>query len=339
MVRGGPVATGYNRPIPQQAMRRIETQLVEHMETQRKLRQAERERQQLDPWDHISNQNSKASPTTLTPSNDEVFYSFDLNSDEHDSANRMKARPGGTSFASGGGIINQRQIITRQPLEDQFQLGGGVGLQQLSGLSSSPSPSSSPHNGRRGGTKREEMGGRGDELCHYTLVLSGITVALLEANPIHTYSRSSSHDRIGGGGGRGGGGGGGGEGSLLMQESDMFMSAQSHVGTSVSSPLSGSEEYRSLDEGGLDPVKYFESVWDILNGRVNRQSVGRHQEQLGRVLPTDHLLYVEFTVLYLSPSPSLLLFIMYICYSFNVSLSFPQYVDVHCQGWYYCSWG
>ena len=305
MVRGGPVATGYNRPIPQQAMRKIETQLVEHMETQRKLRQAERERQQLDPWDHISNQNSKASPTTLTPSNDEVFYSFDLNSDEHDSANRMKAGPGGTSLASGGGIINKRQIITRQPLEDQFQLGGGVGLQQLSGLSSSPSPSSSPHNGRRGGSKREEMGGRSDELCHYTLVLSGITVALLEANPIHTYSRSSSHDRIGGGGG-------GGEGSLLMQESAMFMSAQSHVGTGVSSPLSGSEEYRSLDEGGLDPVKYFESVWDILNGRVNRQSVGRHQEQLGRVLPTDHLLYVEFTVFYFSLSLSL-----------SLPLSFP----------------
>ena len=277
-MKEGPLATGFNRPIPQQAMRTIETQLAEHMETQRKMRQAERERQQLDPWDHMSSCN-KESPAT----SDEVFYSFDLNSEEQETTARTTR--GAVSFGGGGGrVFNQQTIRTRQPLIDQFQLGGGVGLQQLSGVSPlTLSPSSSPLNNRRGGSLRrkgEELtgSGGGGDLCRYTLVFSGLTVALLEANPVHTYSSSSR--------------GKGGESSILMQDSEMFLSAQSHVAASPPSSLS-TEEYRSLDEGGLDPVKYFESVWDILRGRVNKYNVGRYQEQLGRVLPTDHLLYVN----------------------------------------------
>ena len=276
-MREGPLASGFNRPIPQQAMRTIETQLAEHMETQKKLRQAERERQQLDPWDHMSTLN-KESPTT----SDEVFYSFDLNSEEQDTTTRTTRGAGPFGGGGGGGrVFNQQTIKTRQPLMNQFQLGGGVGLQQLSGVSPlTLSPSSSPLNNRRGGSRRkgEELaGGGGGDLCRYTLVFSGLTLALLEANPVHTYSSSSRAK---------------GESSLLMQDSEMFQSAQSHVGTSPPSSLS-TEEYRSLDEGGLDPVKYFESVWDILHGRVNKYNVGRYQEQLGRVLPTDHLLYVN----------------------------------------------
>lgn len=229
-------------------MRTIETQLVQHIESQKKLRQAEIEQQQLDPWD-ISSRKKQSLPP---PPTDEVFYSFDLNSD-YQNGLPTKSRSGGT-------IFSQHQLRSAQ-LSSRVQLGEGVGLQQLS---PSLSPSTSPQNMRRAQNKPKTDNNLEDELCRYTLILSGVTLVLLEANPIHTYSQLSGR---------------------ALQESDVFSSVQSQFSTS-----SSSLEYCSMDEGGLDPVKYFESVHDILCGRVTRYDVMKHQEQLGRVLPTDHLL-------------------------------------------------
>jgi hypothetical protein len=45
-----------------------------------------------------------------------------------------------------------------------------------------------------------------------------------------------------------------------------------------------------VDEGGLDPMKYFETVSALLEGGVNRKVLQNKQEELSQVLPNDHLL-------------------------------------------------
>jgi hypothetical protein len=46
----------------------------------------------------------------------------------------------------------------------------------------------------------------------------------------------------------------------------------------------------SLDEGGLDTLKYFELVSELLKDGVNRHQLSLHQEQLAQILPADHLM-------------------------------------------------
>lgn len=230
--KAGGTAPGQNRPIPHQAMRTIETQLVAHMETQRKLKQIERENQQLDPWE-INKKLSTHCVSTAT-SND-VFYSFDLNSDD-------------TSTTPGATIYDQHEL--RSPLLTNVPFSDGVGLQQLS----------SPKGFRHNQPKHNE-----GELIHYSLVIGGVTLTLLETNPIHTYHTTSN--------------------KTSLQDSELFSSVRSHL-----SHEEEEEEYCSMDQGGLDPIKYFESVSDILHGRVSKSDIMRHHEHLGRVLPADHLL-------------------------------------------------
>ena len=45
-----------------------------------------------------------------------------------------------------------------------------------------------------------------------------------------------------------------------------------------------------MDEGGLDPVKYFDTVAALLEEGVSRKVLQRKQEELSQVLPSDHLL-------------------------------------------------
>ena len=62
------------------------------------------------------------------------------------------------------------------------------------------------------------------------------------------------------------------------------------------SPASGTEgdsiygRYSSVDEGGLDPMRYFESMAVLLKAGVNRRVLQSTQEELAQVLPADHLL-------------------------------------------------
>ena len=54
--------------------------------------------------------------------------------------------------------------------------------------------------------------------------------------------------------------------------------------------MPGEGGYSSLDEGGLDPHKYFRGMAGILTGGVNRNILRENQEELGQLLPSDHLL-------------------------------------------------
>ena len=114
------------------------------------------------------------------------------------------------------------------------------------------SPSASPSQLKR---QRPSVGGGESELevCRYSLTVGGVTCVLLEANPVHTHSTASHPD-------------------------------------SQPASLGSSTEYCSLDESGLDPVKYFSAVGEVLKGGVNRAALQANQEELGQILPADHLL-------------------------------------------------
>ena len=272
------VTGGYNRPIPQQAMRTIETQLMQHIDTQRKRKEEEEELLQLDPWDITLRYKQNSNPSDDITNCNDRFYSFDLNNSTSDVQQVMPAanypRPPGTA-------IRQRSSSKTQDYS-HVAMSDGVGLQQLSLFES---PSQSPRTQRQIHNNIVPTGkplvNTEHDACHYSLVLSGLTIALLETNPIHTYSTdqftagSGSEFTTGSGSGN------------LMNDSELFESVHSHFSNDS---LSSNFEYCSIDEGGLDPGKYFVSVQDILHGRVGKHDIERHQEQLGRVLPADHLL-------------------------------------------------
>ena len=107
------------------------------------------------------------------------------------------------------------------------------------------------------------------DLCKYSFTISGITLALLETDPMHTHTTPVGQD------------------SPLLQRAS---SSSPH--TNLDSP--GGREFAgglsSMDEGGLDPVKYFDTVAALLEEGVSRKVLQRKQEELSQVLPNDHLL-------------------------------------------------
>lgn len=53
---------------------------------------------------------------------------------------------------------------------------------------------------------------------------------------------------------------------------------------------SSMETEASMDKGGLDTLKYFELVSELLKDGVNQNQVAFCQEQLAQILPADHLM-------------------------------------------------
>ena len=156
--------------------------------------------------------------------------------------------------------LSRGNIFGRGPSSQELsdiELTKGVGLQQfsLTNLHGGASPSASPSQVRR---QRSSVGGGGNEndldICRYSLTVGGVTCVLLEANPVHTHSSTVSRP------------------------------------DSQPTSLGSSTEYCSLDESGLDPVKYFSAVGEVLKGGVNRAALQANQEELGQILPADHLL-------------------------------------------------
>lgn len=266
---------GRSRPIPQQAMRTIETQLMHHIDSQRKKKIAEEELLQRDPWDISARSKLSSMSESVHSTHNEAFYSFDLDSTSVDDQSSMSVPKSKFSQTT----TSQPRIIHKhKSVLPHVHLGDGVGLQQLS------PPSSSPQNSRRHWNRQNRahtsLSFSEHDVCRYALTLSGVTVTLLEANPIHTYPQHANNlqDSF----------------PVSMQGSethstDSFASVHTHPSTDS---LSSSLEYCSLDEGGLDPGKYFDSMVDLLHGRIGRQEIKNCQDQLGRVLPADHLLYV-----------------------------------------------
>jgi hypothetical protein len=231
----------YNRPIPHQAKKIIEIQLMEHIDRERKKKEEERELLQLDPWDIGGIQNRHTDNDDNDDNDDDEYYhSFEINP-------TTTTAVGATGYAT---IANRNNQLSHVELSD------GVGLQQLSSI---------PHHHHKGHDDHSSS----PDVSKYSLVVSGLTLAILEGNPIHTYPSDTSHDDDDDDG-----------------NNDMFDSVKSHMSLN-----STHMDYCCIDEGGLDPSKYLLSLHDILQGIVNRGKIVLHQEQLGRVLPADHILF------------------------------------------------
>ena len=151
---------------------------------------------------------------------------------------------------------------------DSIPLGGGSGLQQLvvsSGGGGSKSTTrdggglhtTRPGVGVRGGGRREGISQQ--DVCKYSFTLSGVTVAILQADPayVHTTDKPSN--------------------------------THHSWNTDTTKP---SQQYpSSLDSSGLDPICYLLEVAEVLKcGGVNRKEIKRQQAHLAQALPLDHLL-------------------------------------------------
>ncbi len=231
---------GLSRPIPEHDMRTIETQLINHIDVQRKKKMAEEELLQLDPWDITARR------TESTFNNkSEMFYSFDLQNQE----------PPDHHTSMGVAISNGERLA--HPPTSRLRPTHNDGVTNTD-QSVHPSPSSNVHSVT-------------DEVCIYSMTCGGLTCAILENTPVHTHITRST----------------GGKMSPSDSETDSYSSAKADTD---SGSLGSVPELCSLDEGGLDPFKYFDCVKDILNGRVGRREVKNCEKMLGQVLPADHIL-------------------------------------------------
>lgn len=266
------LTAGQSRPISHGDRTTIESQLAHHQQQEqhraKAVHQTARRRGQdlldADPWENSIPQTAPLKARSSSASGADDFYSLDLTSSLTSSAVRNDMDESFVSTSShlsshppslgkgvelrargvGGATVHRRQLEG----DDMDTLHEGVGLQQLS---QSPPYSSSPH---KHGVPRSlphkscppQLRSTPHPSCMCTLTLSGVTLALLEADPSHTYTTSNVGGSIGG--------------------------------------------EASMDEGGLDTVKYFELVSELLKDGVNRHQLALHQEQLAQVLPADHLM-------------------------------------------------
>lgn len=256
------LSAGISRPIPRGDGPTLEDQLARLQKQQHKsvLLQQRQDLFDADPWDHTLShlpplKSHQATHLTESTSG-EQFYSLDLHSSLTSSAATMEDSFVSTDsrlpLSAGSGVVHRR-CIDEQGTEEPIALHDGVGLQQLA-----QSPPTAHHitasSSQRGRPGKQHALPHHKSLpaCKYSLTLSGLTVALLQSDPAHTYT---------------------------MTRADQVPSS-SHTPTS------------SMDEGGLDPVCYFQLICELLKGGVNHQELKLQQKELAQILPADHLLLV-----------------------------------------------
>ena len=298
---------GLNRPIPGKDMQNIESQLRRHFREERKQKEKRADLLRADPYANSMQGHSSGMMDSATSSS-EVFYTLNL----HDSFSQSGSPDGGglleqstsnmdDSFASSThghhapSSSSSARIHTASSGLESIPLHGGCGLQQLS-----QSPSSSGESGGRwdvgGGVAKSppfhrtwsgsgsvsgartgaRMGAPQQDTCKYQLTLSGVTVAILESNPVHTHLPSQRTD--GTSGDRGG------------TDDHPSTTPPSSPSSSPSSSSSSSAHHSSLDGSGLDPVSYLDTVARLLRNGINHREIQGHQDTLAQVLPQDHLL-------------------------------------------------
>ena len=134
-------------------------------------------------------------------------------------------------------------------------------------LSSAPSESGTQTS--TAAHRKQYVDSRDHDVCRYSFTISGITLALLEADPMHTHCTPVSQ---------------------YSSSPPAFAQNSPSPPPSQSSPRNSSGGLSSVDEGGLDPMKYFETVAALLEEGINRKVLQNKQEELSQVLPNDHLL-------------------------------------------------
>ena len=127
--------------------------------------------------------------------------------------------------------------------------------------------------GGSGATHRKQHMDSHYEVCKYSFTISGITLALLEADPMHVHSKPATNNNVT---------------TTTTSESPPPFVKRSSPPLSQSSL--NSHGLSSVDEGGLDPLKYFDTAAMLLEEGINRKVFQVKQEELSQVLPNDHLL-------------------------------------------------
>ena len=252
-------APGHNRPIHQRDMRTIETQLMHHINAQRKKKKEEEELLQLDPWDISARKKLNNMSESVYSTGSDMFYSFNLREGEE-----------GDGQDSVQVSHTSRGVTSRY---SDIHMGEGVGLEQL------VSPPQTQHQSRlqdslnhaKAQSTVNNQNSTNEDTCTYSITIGGITVAILESKPVHTHVGKTSNRATG-------------ESDASGSETDSYSSAKADA------EFSAVESLCSLDGGGLDPFKYFDSIKDILRGRVCRKEIRNCEKQIGQVLPADHLL-------------------------------------------------
>lgn len=258
---------GQNRPIPGSEMGRLESQLQHHVKEQRQKRQQREELLRADPWENSLRGDLLESAYSST----DEFFQLDLNTSYSGHAEESSLEDSFVSAKSRSGSIGTTHIHGRCVASEMQNIPfhAGAGLQQLS--QSPPFPKShspllqrvrSTSNTAASSVRSRRQSDSQHDVCKYTLTVSGITVALLETDPTYIYSTPGVQRAW----------------------------SSSSLGSSAGSDGGSSGQYCSLDEGGLDPMKYFEGVASCLKGGVNRRVVQGSEERLGQILPADHLL-------------------------------------------------
>ena len=267
--------TGLNRPIPGKDMRNIESQLRHHFHEERRRKEHRGDLLRADPYQNSIRGGSGGMADSTTTSAD-MFYSLNL----HDSfSESSRSEVGDRSMesslyaASASSTMGDSYSSTahsrakspdsvysrynpfgegNSPLES-ITLSGGTGLQQLA---HSPGAKRKQKGRSRGGSGGK-VGITQQDLCQYSLTLSGVTVAVLEANPAYTHP------------------------------TDKPRKQRENAEPSSVGPTS---QHSSLDSSGLDAMCYLSEVTKVLRGGVNRREIQRHQDSLAQALPQDHLL-------------------------------------------------
>lgn len=246
-------------------MRNIEVQLKQHIDHQQMKKREEEESLQRDPWEvgaHLDMQTMAESSASLST---EEFYSFDLQS----SYVEEKASLGPTDIACKPPSIYDKFSHPRGRTLSEIELGEGEGLQQLASHPFKPPPSRAAAVKaclQQGAPKGLGASGRSStDSARYSITVGGLTCSLLEANPLYTHPPSTYQ--------------------MPNDNGSSLGSTGSRTGSLGSSP-----EFCSMDEGGLDPCKYLESMGRILKEGVSRGSVKAAQSLLGQTLAANHLL-------------------------------------------------
>ena len=298
-------------------MKTIESQLAKHQLKEQKVKAKLQQREDLfhaDPWDNsLASHNPPHNLTESTYSSTGEFYSLDLNTSYAGSTagtcvshspthmedsfmstmSRISSNDGQFPRQADSLHIHGRCISNDV---DGIPLHAGSGLQQLS---QNPSSDSARHrqtdflkvqspsvkrpraeSGASSGAcssggssvnsgKTFSSGRHGQDVCKYNITFVGITLALLESEPMYMYTSPGITS------------------SLLTTSRTRLSPTQEGMNDPG---LMETSRYSSVDEGGLDPLKYFETISGLLKDGVNRKELENKQEELAQVLPNDHLL-------------------------------------------------
>ena len=188
--------------------------------------------------------------------------------------------PGSVRAHTGTGISSRHAVSSARgtllPADSLITQRGRVDID--GSLSSAHGESAGPHNAT--GHRKHYTDSHYD-LCKYSFTFGGVTLALLEADPMHVHSTPAAPTV-----------------SPSPPEQNSPQANSPPLNLSQYNPHSRKStsdgldvcSISSIDEGGLDPIKYFDTVSVLLEEGINRKVLQAKQEELSQVLPNDHLL-------------------------------------------------